>query len=94
MLIIAFKLYMIIVQAMWYEFQTCSHADKHDKQSNLDAKVAHKVHQSHDSNCVINQSETEQVHDLKQHKYRVKSAYHVSCLSLKLERGALDDCLS
>ena len=54
MLIIAFKLYMIIVQAMWYEFETCSRADHHDEKSDLDAEVTYKVQESHDSNCVIN----------------------------------------
>ena len=50
MLIIAFKLYMIIVQAMWYEFETCSRADHHDEKSDLDAEVTYKVQESHDSN--------------------------------------------
>ena len=50
MLIIAFKLYMIIVQAMWYELKTCTSANEHDEKSYLDAEVAYKVQESHDSN--------------------------------------------
>ena len=91
MLIIAFELYMVIVQAMWYELQTCSCANQQDKESYLDAKVTNKVQKSHNSYGVINQSETKQVHDLEKQKNSIESTYHVRCLGLKLERGTLDN---